>query len=88
MYLKAAIKYMKDVLGHKRCVPFTRYRNHTGRTAQAKEFGFTQGINEWNAQEVTPSLGRWPEKSVKLILSLLQNIQANAAVRYLQKIIE
>ena len=69
--LKVAIKYMKDVLAHRRCVPFTRYRNHTGRTGQAKEFGFTQG--------------RWPEKSVKLILSLLQNIQSNAAVKGLEE---
>ena len=37
-FLKAK-KYMKDVLAHKRCVPFTRYKNHVGRTAQAKEFG-------------------------------------------------
>ena len=71
MYLKTAIKYMKDVLNHKRCVPFTRFRNHTGRTGQAKEFGFTQG--------------RWPEKSVKIILGLLQNVQANAAVKGLEE---
>ena len=70
MYLKTAIKYLKDVLGHKRCVPYTRYRNHTGRTAQAKEFGFTQG--------------RWPTKSVKIVLGLLQNLQANAAVKGLE----
>ena len=35
---------MKDVLAHKRCIPFTRYRGGCGRTAQAKEWGFTQGI--------------------------------------------
>jgi len=69
--LKVAIKYMKDVLAHKRCVPFTRFRGHVGRTGQAKEFGFTQG--------------RWPEKSVKLVLSLLQNIQSNAAVKGLEE---
>jgi len=71
MYLKTAIKYLKDVLNKKRCIPFTRYRNHTGRTGQAKEFGFTQG--------------RWPTKSVKVILGLLVNLQANAAVKGLEE---
>jgi len=69
--LKTALKYLKDVLAHKRCIPFTRYKNHTGRTGQAKEFGFTQG--------------RWPQKSVKIILSLLQNVQANSAVKGLEE---
>jgi len=41
MSLPVAIKYMKDVLAHKRCIPFTRYRGGCGRTAQAKEWGFT-----------------------------------------------
>ena len=53
MHLKTAIKYMKDVLAHKRCVPFTRFRKHTGRTGQAKEFGFTQGIKRINADFLT-----------------------------------
>jgi large subunit ribosomal protein L17e len=71
MGLKVAIKYLKDVLNHKRCIPFTRFRNHTGRTAQAKEFGITTG--------------RWPQKSVKVVLGLLQNIVANAAVKGLEE---
>lgn len=31
--LKVAIKYMKDVLEHKRCVPFNRHTGCIGRTA-------------------------------------------------------
>jgi len=69
--LRAAIKYMKDVIAHKRCIPFTHFKNHVGRTAQAKEF--------------RTSVGRWPQKSVKVVLGLLQNIQANAAVKGLEE---
>mmetsp|Transcript_41055 Transcript_41055/g.36391 ORF Transcript_41055/g.36391 Transcript_41055/m.36391 type:complete len:185 (+) Transcript_41055:56-610(+) len=66
--LKTAIQYYKDVLAHKRCIPFKRYRYGVGRTAQAKEFGGN-------------GLGRWPEKPVKVLLGLLHNLQANAAVK-------
>ena len=48
MNLKAAIKYIKDVIEHKRCIPYHRYTGHTGRTAQAKEFGTTLGENSLN----------------------------------------
>ena len=51
MGLKTAEKYLKDVLAHKRCVPFTKYNGHVGRTAQAKEFGFTQGLFELNQED-------------------------------------
>jgi hypothetical protein len=34
---------LKDVLGHKRCIPFVVYNGHVGRTAQAKEFNAPQG---------------------------------------------
>lgn len=57
-------KYLNDVLAHKRCVPFTKFNGGIGRTAQAKEFKLTQG--------------RWPEKSVKYLLSLLENLKSNA----------
>jgi len=65
--LKSAQKYLQDVLAHKRCIPFTHFNGHVGRTGQAKEFGFTQG--------------RWPEKSVKIILGLLENLESNANVK-------
>lgn len=41
-----AKQYLKDVLAHKRCVPYTTYFGGIGRTGQAAEFGKT--------------LGRWP----------------------------
>ena len=45
-------------------MPFQRFNGGIGRTAQAKEFKLTQG--------------RWPEKSLKYLLSLLDNLQSNA----------
>jgi large subunit ribosomal protein L17e len=64
MLLKKAEQYLNDVLEHKRCVPFTKYEGSTGRTGQAKEWGLTKG--------------RWPEKSVRIILGLLKNASSNA----------
>jgi large subunit ribosomal protein L17e len=64
MKLKDAYKYLKAVEEHKRCIPFRRFKGGVGRTAQAKEFGVTQG--------------RWPVKSVKFVLDLLKNAEANA----------
>lgn len=69
MLLKKAQNYLNDVLEHKRCVPFTKYDGATGRTGQAREFGLTHG--------------RWPEKSVKIILQLLQNAASNAETKRL-----
>ena len=69
MSLQEAQKYLKDIINHKRCVPFTRFRGGVGRCAQAKEFGYTQG--------------RWPQKSVKILQSLLTNLEANASVKNL-----
>jgi len=70
MHLKYAIKYLKDVIAHKRCVPFFKYNGHVGRTGQAKEWGTSQG--------------RWPVKSAKVLLGLLHNIEANANVKNLE----
>lgn len=41
-----AKQYLKDVLAHRRCVPYTKHYGGIGRTGQASEFGKT--------------LGRWP----------------------------
>ena len=43
--------------------------SHIGRTPQAKEFKLTQG--------------RWPEKSIKYLLSLLKNLESNANAKQL-----
>lgn len=40
--LQRATKYLKDVIAHKRCVPFRHFNKHVGRCAQAKEFGTAQ----------------------------------------------
>jgi large subunit ribosomal protein L17e len=69
MKLKDAQNYLGEVLEHKRCVPFTKYEGSTGRTGQAKEWGLTKG--------------RWPEKSVRLLLNLLKNAQSNAETKRL-----
>lgn len=62
-------KYFNDVLNHKRCIPFTTFNGGIGRTAQATEFKLTQG--------------RWPEKSIKYLLCLLDNLEANAVAKQL-----
>ena len=36
MKLKKAVTYLKDVIEHKQCVPFTRFNGGVGRCAQAK----------------------------------------------------
>jgi large subunit ribosomal protein L17e len=60
MTISNAKKYLNDVLLKRRCVPYTKYYGGIGRTGQASQFGKT--------------LGRWPEKSVKVVLGLVQNL--------------
>jgi large subunit ribosomal protein L17e len=69
MLLIDAKSYLEAVLEHKRCIPFTKYEGSTGRTGQAKEFGLTKG--------------RWPEKSVRIVLALLKNAASNAEAKRL-----
>ena len=64
MKLKKAIKYLEDVLEHKNAVPVRRFNSHVARTPQAKLHGATQG--------------RFFQKSVTHVLSLLKNLAANA----------
>jgi large subunit ribosomal protein L17e len=67
-----AKQYLKDVLAHRRCVPYTTYFGGIGRTGQAAEFGKT--------------LGRWPEKSVKAVLGLVNNLESNANAKNLKNL--
>eukprot|EP00347_Sterkiella_histriomuscorum_P011529 403372107 len=67
MKIKKAIRYMEDVLEHKQCVPFRRHTGHGGRTSQAAVHGVT--------------LGRYPEKSIRHVHSLLKNLLANAEAK-------
>jgi large subunit ribosomal protein L17e len=70
MELQKAKDYLDAVLDHKRCIPYRVYNFHCGRTAQAKEFKLSQG--------------RWPTKSIKYMINLLQNAEANAEHKQLK----
>ena len=69
MLLNKAEEYLKDVLEHKRCIPFSRYDHSIGRCSAAIQFGLTKG--------------RYPEKSVRIMLNLLKNAKANAETKKL-----
>ena len=64
MLISRAEQYLKDVLEHKTCIPFSRYNHSVGRCSAAIQFGLTKG--------------RYPEKSVRIMLNLLNNAKANA----------
>jgi large subunit ribosomal protein L17e len=64
MKISKAEEYLKDVLEHKRCIPYSRFDHSVGRCSAAIQFGLTKG--------------RYPEKSVRIVLNLLQNAKANA----------
>ncbi|KAF5295031.1 hypothetical protein FQR65_LT10584 [Abscondita terminalis] len=64
MPLKRAVTFLKNVIGHKECVPFRRFNGGVGRCAQAKQWGTTQG--------------RWPKKSAEFLLQMLRNAESNA----------
>lgn len=70
MKLEKAIRYLKDVIEHKQCIPFRKYAATAGRTAQAHPFHVTQG--------------RWPKKSCEHVLELLENVKSNAEARGLK----
>ncbi|GMH33208.1 hypothetical protein BSKO_01042 [Bryopsis sp. KO-2023] len=69
MQLDQAKTYLEDVLAHKRCIPFRRFCGGVGRTGQAKVEGSTTGQ------------GRWPKKSVEVVLNLLKNAESNAELK-------
>jgi large subunit ribosomal protein L17e len=69
MNLKAAIKYLRDVLDHKRIIPFTVHTGGVGRHAQAK--------NLPGGKKAPGSKGRWPEKATRVFIDLLKNASAN-----------
>lgn len=67
--LSEAKKHLEAVLSHDRCIPFRRYCGGVGRTAQAKN------------EKSSTGQGRWPQKSVEMILGLLKNAESNAEAR-------
>merc|ERR1719410_1902827 len=69
MNLKSAQTYLEAVVEKKQCVPYRRFIGGVGRTPQAKAFKLSQG--------------RWPVKSVKILLDLLRNAESNAEFKNL-----
>ena len=67
MLINKAESYLKEVLEHKKSIPYSRYDHSMGRTGEVKVYGLTKG--------------RWPKKSIKYILNLLQNAKANAEAK-------
>jgi len=65
--LKRAQRFLQDVIKHKDIVPVRRYKDGVGRHPQAAKYGVTQG--------------RWPEKSCRYLLDLLQNAESNAEIK-------
>merc|ERR1719394_1492325 len=69
MGLRAAQRYLADVVEKKQCIPFRKFTGCIGRTPQAKAFKKTQG--------------RWPVKSCKILIDLLRNAESNAEFKNL-----
>lgn len=67
MALQKAYEYLGNVVEHKQAIPFRRFNGGVGRTPQVNHMGTTQG--------------RWPVKSVKFLLDLLKNAEANAEAK-------
>merc|ERR1712019_311450 len=63
--LRRAQRFLKDVIDHKQAVVFHRFNGGVGRHAMAKQ---TKGQTQC----------RWPEKSCRFLLDLLQNAESNA----------
>lgn len=68
MDLTKAKRFLEDVIGHKRAVPFRRFNGGVGRTSQSKNEGAPAGQ------------ARWPVKSAEFLLNLLKNAESNAEV--------
>lgn len=71
MTLKRAQRYLKDVIAHKDAIPFRRYTGCIGRKAMGTKY-------KNNGGQV-----RWPEKSCRFLLDLLQNAESNAELQNL-----
>merc|ERR1712106_733262 len=70
MPLGRALRFLKNVIQKKECVPFRVFNGGVGRCAQAKAWGLSQG--------------RWPEKSARFLLDLLKNGESNAQYKGLE----
>ena len=70
MELSKAKAYLEAVLRKERVIPFRRFCGGIGRTAQAK-----------NESSTNNGQGRWPTKSVELLIGLLRNAESNSEVK-------
>lgn len=70
MKLKAAQRYLNDVIAHRDIIPFRRVAS-AGRKAMCGKYK--------NAGKQ----GRFPEKSCRFVLDLLQNAESNAETQHL-----
>lgn len=70
MSLKRAQRFLEDVLVRKDAVPFFRHMGGIGHHAQAKRHKAVAC--------------RWPQKSVRYMLDLLQNAESNAEIQGLE----
>ena len=70
MELSKAKAYLEAVLRKERVIPFRRFCGGIGRTTQAK-----------NESSTNNGQGRWPAKSVELLIGLLRNAESNAEVK-------
>ena len=66
MKLDKAKAYLERVLVKKDVIPYMRHKGGKGRHAQAKNHKWVVGSG-------------WPSKSTKMMLRLLENVEANAA---------
>eukprot|EP00761_Pharyngomonas_kirbyi_P011149 gb/GECH01011174.1/.p1 GENE.gb/GECH01011174.1/~~gb/GECH01011174.1/.p1 ORF type:complete len:179 (+),score=21.99 gb/GECH01011174.1/:1-537(+) len=71
MSLKRAKSFLWNVIHHKEIVPFRKYTGGIGRHAQAKNH--------------RTNIGRWPIKSARCFLDIIQNAEANAVSKGLKK---
>jgi large subunit ribosomal protein L17e len=70
MQLTRAVAFLKNVIDKKEIVPFRKHNDGIGRKAQCK--------NHYLSTQ-----GRWPEKSARILLSLLQNLESSAEYKQL-----
>merc|ERR1712211_107106 len=66
--LRRAQRFLQDVIDHKQAVAFRRFNGGVGRKAMAK-------------QNNSGTQCRFPEKSCKHLLDLLQNAESNAETK-------
>ncbi|KAG6609976.1 ribosomal protein L22 [Phytophthora cinnamomi] len=69
MPLNKAKSFLQAVLEYKQAVPFTKFTGGCGRHAQGKLRG------------AAGDKCKWPQKATKIILDLVKNAEANAAIK-------